>query len=187
MQRKLLLLLFLPVFAGGCVTHKLWSEKAMDEWNEPAGRPNLRLYHDVRCDDFLVVYDEYSNRHFTTKTRAFFLRQNLKPLDEYTRPQFVSPKLTRRLPHVQVFSSAPTNSPESFYAVMTNGENFTLYSDERSLGCYPLPSYNDGVGRMQRMAWTPLTATADLTIVGGVLALICWEGLGQSGAEYSFH
>ena len=50
---------------------------------------------------------------------------------------------------------------------------------------YPLPSYNDGTGRLERTAWTPLTVTADLTIVGGVLALIVWEGLAESNASFS--
>jgi hypothetical protein len=184
MRRGLRLLLLLPMLASGCVTHKLWSEKTMDEWNGPASDPKLRLYHDARQDDFLVVYDEYSGRHYTTNTRAFFLNQNLKPLEEHNRPHFVSANLAGGLPPVPVFASATTNVSEPFFAVTTNGGNFTLFSDRRKSGSYPLPFYNDGVGRMERTAWTPLTVTADLTIVGGFLALICWEGLAQSNASF---
>ena len=126
MRRGLRLLLLLPMLASGCVTHKLWSEKTMDEWNGPATNPNLRLYHDARQDDFLVVYDEYTGRHCTTNTRAFFLYQNLKPLDERSRPHFVSTNLAGQLPPVPVFTSMTTNVAEPFFAVTTNGGNFTL-------------------------------------------------------------
>ena len=157
----------------------------MDEWNSPATNPNLRLFHDSRQDDFLVVYDEYSSRHYTTNTRAFFLYQNQKPLDEHTRPHFVSTNLVGGLPPVPVFSLMTTNVEGPFFAVNMNSENFTLFSDRRKSGSYSLPFYNDGVGRLERTAWTPLTVTADLTIVGGFLALICWEGLAQSNSSFS--
>ncbi len=179
--------MLLPVLAGGCVTHKLWSEKTMDEWNGPATNPNLRLFHDARQNDFLVVYDEYSGRHYTTNTRAFFLHQNLKPLDEHTRPHFVSTNLASHLPPMPVFASVTTNAPESNFVVTTNGGNFTLFSDRRESSSHPLPFYNDGIGRLERTAWTPLTATVDLTIVGGVLALICWDTLAQSNYSFSVH
>ena len=185
MRRGLRLLLLLPMLASGCVTHKLWSEKTMDEWNGPASDPKLRLFHDARQDDFLVVYDEYSGRHYTTNTRAFFLHQNLKPLEEHTRPHFVSTNLAGGLP--PVCSLMTTNVAGPFFAVTTNGGNFTIFSERRESSSHPLPFYNDGVGRMERTAWTPLTVTADLTIVGGFLALICWEGLAQSTASFSVH
>lgn len=185
MRQRLWLLLLLPLLASGCVTHKLWSEKAMDEWNEPAANPNLRLFRDARQDDLLVVYDEYSNRHYTTQARAFFLRQNLKPLDERVRPHFVSTNLAAHLSSVPVFSSVTTNAPELFYAVTTNGGNFTLFSNRLESGSYSLPAYNDGIGRKERIAWTPLTVAADLTIVGGVLAVLCWDALAQSNTSFS--
>ena len=175
----------LPVLASGCVTHKLWSEKTMDEWNEPAADPNLRLFRDAGRGDFLVVYDEFAGRRSIANTRAFFLYQNQKPLDEHNRPHFVSTNLAGSLPPVPVFITVTTNAPDLYYVLTTNGGNFTLFSDGRESGSYPLPFYNDGIGRLERAAWTPLTVTADLTIVGGVLALICWEGLAQSNASFS--
>jgi hypothetical protein len=106
-------------------------------------------------------------------------------LEQNTRPHFVSANLASRLPPVPVFASVTTNAPEMYYAVTTNGGNFTLFFDRRELDSYPLPSYNDRIGRLERAAWTPLTVTADLTIVGGILALICWEGLAESNASFS--
>ena len=187
MRQILRLLLLLPVLAGGCVTHKLWSENTMDEWNEPAPNPSLRLFHDEKQADVLVVYDEYSNRHSTTNARAFFLYQNQKPLAQNQRPYFVGTNLASHLPPVPVLSSVTTAPPGAFYAVSTSGGCFTLFSNRLESGAYRLPSYNDGVGRWERTAWTPLTVTVDLTIVGGVLAIICWDGLAQSSTSISVH
>ena len=186
MRQRLWLLLLLPVVAGGCVTHKLWSEKTSDEWNEPAPSPNLRLFHDDRQNDFLVVYDEFSNRRSTTNTRAFFLGENQKRLTRREHPEFVSLKKSTGLTPLPVFSTAPTHLPNNYYALAaTNGQSFSLFHGNRELGTHPLPDYNDGVGRWERTAWTPLTVTADLTIVGGVLALICWDALAESGTTVS--
>lgn len=90
-------LLMLSLLTGGCVTHKLWSESTLDEWNEPAGNPNLHLFQDVRRDDFLVVYDEYSDCHFTTQQRAYFLQPNLSLLAQHRHPDFVSTNSIRSL------------------------------------------------------------------------------------------
>ncbi len=176
------LCLLLPLLTGGCVTHKLWTEAEMDEWNEPAANPNLRLFQDVKQSDFLVVYDEYSDRDYTIQSRAYFLRQSREPLGKHLRPYFVNTNSACRLPSVPVFCLKPTNAPVLPYAVIaTNGGSYTIFSANDEAGTYSLPSYNDGVGRIERIAWTPLTVTADITIVGGVLVLICWDMLGQSG------
>jgi hypothetical protein len=185
-QRLRLLLLVLPLLASGCVTHKLWSEKKMDEWNEPAPSPNLRLFHDNRQNDFLAVYDEFSNRRSATRTRAFFLGENEERLVRHERPEFVGLQVSKGLTPLPVFSSAPAVAPEYYYALATtNCQSFTLFSGNRELAAYSLPNYDDGVGRWERSAWTPLTVTADLTIVGGVLAIMCWDALSESGTTIS--
>ena len=187
MRRRLWLLLLLPLLTGGCVTHKLWSEKTMDEWNEPAPNPNLRLFHDAGQHDFLVVYDEFENRHSVTNTRAFFLYQNRESLAQYHRPHFVSTNLAEHLPSVPVFSSETAIPQGPFYAVTTNEGNFTIFSGHGESASHPLPLYNDGVGTWERAAWTPLTVTVDLTIIGGFLALICWDALAQSDTSFNVH
>ena len=126
-----------------------------------------------------MVYDEYSGRHYTTNTRAFFLRQNLKPLDEHARPYFVSTNLAGSLPPVPVFVWVMNNAPE---IVLLSSQRMAEISpfflkSRRESGFDPLPFYNDGIGRLERTAGPPLTVTADLTIVGGVLAIICWDVL----------
>ena len=69
-----------------------------------------------------------------------------------------------------------------FYAVAsTNGQAFTLNSAGKELGAYELPVYRDASGRVKQVLLTPVTVAADLTIVGGILALAAlpelWLGL----------
>lgn len=185
MRPSLRTLLLLPLLASGCMTHKLWTESALDEWNRPADNPSLRLLRDERRDDLLAVYDEYSERHEATQTRAFFLNQNQKLLAQQDRPHFVSVKSVCGLAPVPMFSFAPTNSPEKFYAVTaTNCASFDIFSGGRKISSNQLPTYNDGTGQWERIAWTPVAVTMDLTIIGGVAG--CWwlyaggPGLGGS-------
>ena len=46
--------------------------------NEPAQNPDVRLFDARHKKDFLVVYNEYSERHDSIHTRAYFLNQNRK-------------------------------------------------------------------------------------------------------------
>ncbi|HEY5041469.1 MAG TPA: hypothetical protein VIK53_05645 [Verrucomicrobiae bacterium] len=180
--------LLLPLLAGGCVTHKLWTDSQLDAWNEPADDPNLRLFRDGRRNDLLVVYDEHSERHNKTRARAFFLFQNQKLLQQANHPHFVNVNSSCGLTSVPVFFSTPTNFPEQFCEVTkTNGQNFTVFSAGQWTVSYQLPVYDDGLGKYERAAWTPLAVTADLTIVGGVLAIWCWRDLGTSGYSISVH
>jgi hypothetical protein len=165
--------LLLPLLAGGCVTHKLWTESRLDSWNEPADIPALRLFHDEHRQGCLVVYDELSGRADDIRTRAFFLNQNVAPLAQRIRPHFVSADSSRGLTPVPIFFSVPTNAPEFFCTTMkTNGGSFALFSAGQQLGSFELPVYDDGWGRVEKIAWTPLAVTADLTIIGGYLG--CW-------------
>ncbi len=179
MRRWLIIVLWLPLLTGGCVTHKLWTESRLDAWNEPANRPNLRLFRDERQNNFLVVYDEFSERHDATRARAFFLNQNEQPLPG--RPHFVNVKSAGGLLPVPVGFAVPTNSPELFCVVTeTNRGSFTIFSVGRQAGAYQLPVYDDGWGRVERIAWTPFAVTADLTIIGGYLGCL-WIYAGGPG------
>ena len=124
--------LLLPLLASGCVTHKLWSESTLDEWNEPAGNPNLRLFRDAKQDDFLVVYEEFSERHLTNQTRAFFLRQNPSSSEPSGHPHFVKFKLSPDLTPLPVLALMPTNPPSQFYAITTTNGGASP--------CFPAPT-----------------------------------------------
>jgi hypothetical protein len=181
MRRWLKAVLLLPLLAGGCVTHKLWTESRLDAWNEPAASPNLRLFRDERQDNFLVVYDEFSERHDSARTRAFFLHPSEKPQPLRGHPHFVNANWARRLTPVPVLSVVPTNSPELFCVVtQTNGVCLTIFSGGQPMGSYQLPVYDDGWGKVERIAWTPFAVTADLTIVGGFLGCL-WIYSGGPG------
>jgi hypothetical protein len=178
-MRRLFFILWLPLIAllaSGCMTRKLWTESKLDEWNEPAPNPNLHLFRAENPDHVLVVYDEFSDRHETTRTRAFFLEAtNFTPV----RPQFVALNSAAGLAPVPVFFHAPTNFVASFYEV-NSASGFTLFSNGRTNGPYLLPIYDDGLGRWEKTAWTPVAVTLDLSIIGGAVGCV-WISAGGPG------
>jgi hypothetical protein len=178
-RRQLLIIgLLLPLLTGGCATNALWNKTQLDAWNEPDDNSRLQLLDASRQKDFLVVYDEYSERHDSTRTRAYFLNQNEKRVEQGRKPHFVSAQLSRELPLVPVLQTLPlanTNFLPTVYAVIsTNKQSFTIYSSEQRTN-HDMPVYNDGWGRTDRIALTPVAVVADLTIVGGFLFLEFWS------------
>lgn len=187
MQRMLqtVLLCLLPLFASGCITHKLWTESALDEWNEPAPSPNLRLFEAPQRRDFLVMYDEYSERHTRTRTRAFFLNQNQGLLFQHLHPHYVKLDNAFGLQPLPTFCEVPVSPPAGLCVVTTQVVPvFTIYSDGREIGSYELPVYADGVGRAERIALTPVAVTIDASIVGGATGCLCLYALGQSDFQW---
>jgi len=180
-QQLLILALLLPLLTGGCATHALWTEAQLDDWNEPATDSKLQLFDASRQKDFLVVYDEYSERHDSTRTRAYFLNQNEKRVEQGRKPHFVGAQISGELAPVPVLQTLPlanTNSPPAIYAIVsTNRQSFTIYRDEQRTN-HDLPVYNDGWGRTDRIALTPVAVVADLTIVGGCLGYVWLQGGG---------
>jgi hypothetical protein len=172
------MVLLLPLLTGGCATNALWNKTQLDAWNEPDDNSRLQLFDASRQKDFLVVYDEYSERHDSTRTRAYFLNQNDKRVEQGRKPHFVSAQLSRELPLVPVLQTLPlanTNFLPTVYAVIsTNKQSFTIYSSEQRTN-HDMPVYNDGWGRTDRIALTPVAVVADLTIVGGFLFLEFWS------------
>jgi hypothetical protein len=188
-QRLPLLLLLLPLLSGGCVTRALWTNGYFDDVNEPADEANPRLFDAKPQKDLLVAYEEYSERSGKTHTRAYLLNQNEKRVAQNQRPHFVSTNQLHEFPPVMVFHAPVgpgTNMPPVLYAIVqTNHQSFTLYSGERKIGSHDLPVYSDGVGKYERLAWTPLAVTADLTIIGGILGNSWLEGMAENPDSYS--
>ena len=185
MRPSLQTLLLLPLLTGGCMTHKLWTASPLDEWNEPASSPNLRLFRAERQDDFLVAYDEFSERRETTRPRMYFLNPNQKLLAQHDRPHFVKVNSADNLVPMPMFSFAPTNSTEKCYAVTaTNSASFDIFFGHQKISSNQLPTYKDGFGQWKRVALTPVAVVADLTIVGAVAGCLWMEaggpGLGGS-------
>ena len=182
-------MLLLPVTASGCATHALWRHtEQLDALKEPADNPNLQLFDARRHDDLLVVYDEYSERSDSIHTRAFWIGRNQKRIEQRREPAFVSTGSTRGLTPVPVLATtnAPdTGSPIVYAVVSADRRSFTVFSADRPTVSYPLPVYDDGSGRAIRIAFTPLSVMADITIVGGVIGYLCLEGMARSGFQYS--
>jgi hypothetical protein len=183
-RQALAIVLLLPLLISGCVTHQLWTGSQLDEWNEPTGNPNLRVFRDARQNDLLVTYEEFSDRRETNHARAFFLYKNQNRLQSQDRPHFVNLGSSRGLTPVPLFFSTPTNPPVLYCTVSeTNRASFTIFLAGRPMGPYALPMYDDGWGRVERIAWTPFAVTADLTIIGGYLGCI-WISGGGPGLSH---
>ena len=191
MQRQpLILALLLTLLTGGCATNALWNKTDLDAWNEPAQNSDVHLFDARHKKDFLVVYNEYSERHDSVRPRAYFLNRNEDRVAQGRKPHFVSARLSRELPPVPIFQTvteADTNFPPTIYAVISsNQQSFTIYSSGEK-NDYGLAVYNDGRAQKIRIALTPVAVTADLTIIGGYLG--CWflYGLAESGYSASVH
>src|ERR1039457_587181 len=103
MRRQLqTMALLLPLLIGGCATNALWNKTQLDAWNEPADNSKLQLFDASQQKDFLVIYEEYSERHDSTRTRAYFLNQNEKRVEQGRKPHFVSAQLSRDLLSIPV-------------------------------------------------------------------------------------
>jgi len=176
--------LLLPLLTGGCATDALWNRTDLDAWNEPAQTTNVRLFDAGHKKDFLAVYDEYSERHDSVRTRAYFLNQNQKRIAQGQKPHFVSTRLSHKLSPVQIFQTLPeseTNFSQTIYAVISsNRQSFTIYSGNGKAD-YSLAVYNDGRGQIYRMALTPVALSTDLTIIGGYLGCCFIYALAESG------
>lgn len=183
---RILFFILLGIVGNGCATKALWENGDLEACRTPAEPSNLRLFEAKQRNDLLVVYDEYSERNDRVRPRAYWLNQNQESIKQLREPNFVSAGLTRDLQPVPIFNSftnAPTN--DLFYAVVTNYESFTVFSTQ-GMNSYDLPVYNDGWGKYEKTALTPVMVVADLTIVGGVIGYYVLEGMtSQPGYIYS--
>jgi hypothetical protein len=148
----------------------------------------VRLFCDGK--DVLVVYNEYHERRGTVRARAYFLNQKREREQQGRAPFFVNTNLL--LDCIPVPSFAATNVPNLnpvpplFAVIAANGQAFTLHDDRDTLVSYELPVYNDGLGRVQRIALTPVAVTVDLTIVGGCIGYLYLAGLAHSNSAYTW-
>jgi hypothetical protein len=175
----------LLALTGGCVTKALWDNDDLEAFKEPAGNLNLRLFVGKPQTNLLVVYQESSERNGSVRTRAYWLNENQNLLDQHHRPHFADAESRRNLPAVPVFYEpipAGINLPPELCAVVaSNRHSFTLYQDNRPIASHKLPVYNDGKGRLEKTALTPVAVTADLTIVGAFLGYLYL--LGRAGYD----
>jgi hypothetical protein len=168
--------LFLLLFGNGCVTKALWQNDNLESWNKPTSNPNIRIFASKDRGDMLVVYDEYSERKDATRTRAYWLNENEKLLEQGHMPHFVTTNSIVALTSVPVMPVATNHIdfPSPPYAqIEFDQHSFTLFLDDHGqAGPYDLPTYNDGKGKVEKFALTPLASAADVTLVGGFLGYL---------------
>lgn len=182
---RLLPLTTVLVTGSGCATSALWGEAPLDSWNEPADEAHLRLFQTSGQTNFLVIYDEYSERYDSFHTRAYFLNQNQQRIKNRRAPYFTNTNLVHGLKAVPVFSSSfvPDAGSPALFAVEGH-ECFTLYGNANT-NAYDLPVYKDSRGTLYRVALTPPAVIADVTIVGGVIGYFCLQGMAENGYTWS--
>jgi hypothetical protein len=167
-------LLLLLVLESGC-TYALWTNDNLVAYKEPAQSPDLHLFQSTQRADYLVVYNEHSERTDAIHSRAYWLNKNQSRVENRKAPVFARRNVARRLNlgAVPVFYSIPNGGLASgIYAVCdTNQESFTLFSGKREIGSYEFPVYSDHWGNVEKVALTPVAVTADATVAGGVVAL----------------
>jgi hypothetical protein len=171
-------LLLLPL-ANGCATKALWENDNLEAWNEPAPAPNIRIFASATRGDMLVVYDEYSERNSSTHTRAYWLNENEKLLEQRRTPRFISTNSIFSLTPIPVLliTTNPVDFPSPPYAkVEFDQKSFTLFLRHGQAGPYNLPIYNDGKGKLEKLALTPLANLADLTLLGGMFGYSYLQG-----------
>ncbi len=184
-----MLLLLAVAAVPGCATHALWDDSNLGTWHEPSSDSNLRLFRCSQPADLLVLYQESIEPHDTRRIRAYLLHQNECRIERQKQPKFVRFDSVRGLEPVPVYAAtnAAAASPKlPLYAIFsTNKVWFTLYSSGANVGSYSLPVYRDGRGQMERIALTPLAATADATIVGGAIGAVVglWYAEARAGAS----
>jgi hypothetical protein len=176
--------LMVLILGNGCVTKHLWESSEFENWNHPTANSDLRIYEAKSKNDLLVVYNEYSERHDSTRARAYWLNENQKLVENRHMPHFVSTNSAANLTAIPVYSSSANlvNLPQPFVITVTNGQSFTLYSKDRAHATYDLPFYNDQKGKVEKFALTPLATVADVTIVGGVIGYLYLEGMAGAGS-----
>jgi len=180
--------LILLALGNGCATQALLETGDFEAWKEPATDLHLRLFASKNPDDVLVVYDEYNERSDATHTRAYWLNQNQKLVEDRRAPHFVNPDSAAGGTAIPVFFEGMNemNLPPTYALVATNHQSFTLHLPDRAEESHDLPFYRDQRGKVEKFALMPLANIADATIIGGVLGYYCLGALAQSGASYTW-
>ena len=168
------------------LTYRLWDERMLARFNEPADNPHLQLFQSARTNDVLVQYDEVREKNEKVRVRSFFLNRNLERLEGGKKPRFVSPRKADNLQPIPLVSelSASDNSHRLIGVVSSHGHEVTLCDQERVLATFSLPVYETAGGKVERVILTPVVATCDVVIVGVVAGVIVAYAWASSGAGF---
>jgi len=134
----------------------------------PAPTPNLKLYRTPDSRDVLVTYDELREKSDSIRRRAFFLKPNVRRIEDHKRPKFISPAKVMELSLVPVAEAGSANPPDGeviFARISGDSQEFTLMWFGTDLGPYALPVYVDRSSEFRRVLLTPLATTGDVIVV----------------------
>ena len=169
---RTVLLLGIVASCSGCVTKALWTDTT--EWNNskiPAEPNHVRVFEDKRKNDFVVVFDQASERSERVRVRAYYLYLNQERISSKKRPHFISLQRTNDLESIPLFKTnqeVPQDWNAKTYVVSAPDERFLIVHTDEATRC-DLPVYDDGTATAARVALTPLAATADVAICGIVV------------------
>ncbi len=171
------------------LTYRLWDDRMLARFNEPADNPHLQLFQSARTNDVLVQYDEVREKNEKVRRRAFFLNPNLERLEGGKKPRFVSPRKSDNLQPIPLVSEphAADNSQGLIGVVSSNGHEVTLRDQGLALASFSLPVYETAGGRVERVILTPVAATCDVVMVGvvaGVILAYWWAANGGPGINH---
>lgn len=161
----------------GTITGRMW-EATGNNHRQPAAHANLQLYHTIDGKDVLVRYnEEWENNGAAIKPRAFLLLANEKKLAAGKRPSFLSERKAAETQSasLEIVSSSTTNAPkteEMQAMIATDGRQFTLVSNGKSIGHYCLPTYSKVTwgGKIERAFFLPAAVTGDVTVFSAIIA-----------------
>lgn len=188
-----LLALSLVPWLAGCAsfgdtgfTGHMW-EVTGSNHREPAGNPNLKLYHTATGGEVLVRYDEELESSGAIKSRAFLLFANEKKLKNLRKPSFLSSDKAARIQSspIPIVLEPDTNAmaSEDLQAfILPDKHHFTLVSKDRYIGTYCLPTYGTVTTRgvVARALFLPATVAGDVTVCGAVVGAFAAYGLASS-------
>jgi hypothetical protein len=169
-----ILALATTLLSTGCATHGLWVNDRLDNFHEPVGPHAMAIYELPGNEDFLVQYDDMAPNGQVLR-RSYLLRQNQGATASARKPRFLEEALRGPMLPVPVFPDSKANrgGVMGAYAVFTARTNrFELYGrGQKFVGEYDLPVYPTSAGNVKRVLLTPFTLAADVTIVGGIVAV----------------
>jgi hypothetical protein len=191
-----IVLIAAPLLLTGCMTYKLWDGEMIESFHEPASPDRLALLQPTNSTDIIVQYDELSPWWDSIRRRTYFLHQNEERIEGRKKPVFADAAVTNGAVPIPIVAQingmqkVSTASGLGFpYAVrLAEGNEFTIMrAGGLTEGPFHLPGYRGATGNLRLIGFTPVTITADATIVAGVAGYFCLYGLAQSGGAGVFY
>lgn len=173
------------------MTYNLWDGEMIESFHQAALPSNLALFQPTNSTDIIVQYDELSPWWDSVRRRTYYLDENEQRIQGRKKPVFVSATVTNQALPIPIVTDAnftlngAASSTERLPCAIRYGEEnvFTIaYANGTTEGPYHLPGYRGMTGNMKLAGFTPVTVTADASVIIGIAAWIYLSAWAQSGA-----